>query len=125
MSEQPKNTPPKDGDNKKPRNLWVPILIALGVVLAVNLIYNAISAGKYKEATFSEFQKEMESGNLAEVELHPDRIVYMTKTEMEKPKAQQKGSYSGLPAGDVLAFARELGDQGVKVKKAPRKLKYS
>ena len=117
MSEQPKNTPPKDGDNKKPRNLWVPILIALGVVLAVNLIYNAISAGKYKEATFSEFQKEMESGNLAEVELHPDRIVYMTKTEMEKPKAQQKGSYSGLPAGDVLAFARELGNQGVKVKK--------
>ena len=46
MNEQPKNTPPKDGDNKKPRNIWLPILIALGVVLAVNLIYNAISAGK-------------------------------------------------------------------------------
>ena len=117
MSEQPKNTPPKNGDNKKPRNIWLPILIALGVVLAVNLIYNAISAGKYTETTFSDFQKELTSGNLAEVELYADRVIYMTKTEMEKPKAQQKGSYSGLPNGDILTMAQQLSDQGVKVKK--------
>ncbi len=117
MNEQPKNTPPKNGDNKKPRNIWLPILIAVGVVLAVNLIYNAISTGRYKETSFSEFQQEMNNGNLAEVELYADRVIYMTKDEMKKPKAQQKGSYSGLPNGDVLALARELGDQGVKVKK--------
>ena len=117
MNEQPNNTPPKNGDSKKPRNIWLPILIALGVVLAVNLIYNAISTGKYKETTFSDFQKEMQSGNLAEVELYADRVIYMTKAEKEKPKAQQKGCYSGLPNGDILALARELGDQGVTVKK--------
>jgi len=117
MSEQPKNTSPKSDDNKKPRNIWLPILIALGVVLAVNLIYNAISAGKYTETSFSEFQQEMKNGNLAEVELYADRVIYMTKAEMEKPKSQQKGSYSGLPSGDILALARELGNQGVKVKK--------
>ena len=117
MNEQPKNTPPKNGDNKKPRNIWLPILIALGVVLAVNLIYNAISAGKYTETTFSDFQKELTAGNLAEVELYADRVIYMTKAEMEKPKAQQKGSYSGLPNGDILTLAQQLSDQGVKVKK--------
>ena len=117
MSEQPKNTPPKSDDNKKPRNIWLPILIALGVVLAVNLIYNAISTSRYKETTFSDFQQEMQSGNLAEVELYADRVIYMTKAEMEKPKAQQKGCYSGLPSGDILTLARELSNQGVKVKK--------
>ena len=116
MENEPKKTPPQDGDNKKKRNIWLPILVALAVVLAVNMIYNAISAAKYKETDFSEFQKLMTEGQLAEVELRHDRIIFMSKADLEKPNAQQQGSYCGLPEGNVLGLAQELSQQGVKVK---------
>ena len=116
MSEQPNKTPPKGGDNKKPRNIWLPILIAVGVVLTVIMATNAISAGKYEETTFSEFQKARAEGKLAEVEIYEDRIIYMTKEDKEKPTSQQKGCYTGLPFGDALGLAEELTAEGVEVK---------
>ena len=117
MEEQNKNTPKKDDGDKKPKNLWLTIIITIAVVLAVNLIYNAISKSQYKETTFSDFEKVLEEGQLAEVELHADRVVYLTKEEAKKHPSQQKACYTGLPYGDILALARELTGSGVKVKK--------
>ena len=106
------NTPP--GKSNKP-NIWVVITITICIVLGFTLIYNAVSASQYKETTWSDFLAEKEAGNLSEVEIRSDRIIYMTKTELEKPAGEQKASYTGMPLGDVMSLANELVAQGVTV----------
>ena len=105
------NNKPNPGDNsenKKPRvKIFTMLLIAVAVVLVISSIYNAIKGSKYEQKTYTEFLAEMEAGNLAEVEILSDRILYMTKTELEKPDSQQMACYTGLPYGNVM----ELIDQ--------------
>ena len=105
-----RNDSPKDNnpDGKKPRRrILTMLLIAVAVVLLISSIYNAIKGSKYEQKTYTEFLAEMEAGNLSEVEILSDRILYMTKTELEKPDSQQMACYTGLPYGDVM----ELIDQ--------------
>ncbi len=109
------NDPQRDG--KKPKgNLWVILLITVVIVLAISTIFNAVMNSQYTETTYSDFAKAMQSDNLSEVQLHYDRIIYMTKEEAAKPAAQQKACFTGLPSGgDALALADKLNAQGVKV----------
>ena len=108
------NNNPTPGKSNKP-NVWVVITITICIVLGFTLIYNAVSASQYVETTWSDFLAEKEAGNLSEVEIRSDRIIYMTKTELEKPAGQQKASYTGMPLGDVMALANELVAEGVTV----------
>ena len=112
----------KDGstpEGKKPKNnIVLALVITVVVVLAVSFIYNAISKSRYTETDYNDFLKAWESGNLEEVELRADRIHYMTKEEAKKPASQQKACYTGLPSGgDTMELAKQLSDQGIKVKK--------
>ena len=85
-------------DSKKPRGrVFTMLLIAVAVVLLVTGIYNSINASKYELKTFSEFLTEMEAGNLSEVEIHSDRIYYMTKEEAEKPSNERRACYTVCP----------------------------
>ena len=106
------------GGPKKPKgNLWVTLLFSVAIMLLFSGIYNTIIDSQYTETTFSDFLKEEKAGNLSEVELKYDRIVYLTKTEAAKEPAQQKACYTGLPTGgDTMAMAERLAAQGVKVK---------
>ena len=105
------NKPPQ-GDDKKPKgNLLVTLIISVVIVLIVSSIFNYARNSQYEETTFSDFQEAMNSGQLAEVEIRVDRIVYMTKEEAAKPAGEQKACYTGLPSGDRLALARELTAQ--------------
>ena len=105
----------KNNDKKKP-NLLTTILISVVVILLISWIFNSISASQYKQTTFSHFLEAMEAGNLAEVELRADRIVYLTREEADKPGTQQKAFYTGLPTGsDTFALATALDEMGVKV----------
>ncbi len=119
MPMDPKQKKPDDPkkDNKKPKgNIWITVLISVIVLLLISTIYNAVVAGQYKETTYSDFASAMEKNNLAEVELHYDRIIYLTKDEAAKPASQQQACYTGLPSGgDALALADKLNAQGVKV----------
>ncbi|MBQ2383720.1 MAG: AAA family ATPase, partial [Oscillospiraceae bacterium] len=73
---------------------------------------------RYNETDYNQFLEVMDAGELAEVELRADRIIYMSKEEAGKPASQQKACYTGLPSGgDTMELARELADQGVKVKR--------
>jgi cell division protease FtsH len=90
------------------------LLIAMAVALAVSGLYNAYNDSKYTETTFTDFLTEMEAGNLAEVELHSDRIYYMTKQEAAKPAEEQKACFTGLPAGDHMALLERLHQLDVK-----------
>ncbi|MBO5129548.1 MAG: AAA family ATPase, partial [Oscillospiraceae bacterium] len=75
-----------------------------------------ISKSQYNQTTWSDFQEARLSDNLAEVELHYDRIVYLTRDQAELPASQQKACYTGLPSGsDTMALANELVASGVKV----------
>ena len=108
------NQPPKKPEGKKPK-IWVLLLVAVAIVLIISSIYTAMVNGQYTQTTFTEFMAEVDAGNLAEVEIHHDRVIYMTKAEKDKPARQQKACYTGLPYGDVLALAERLDVPDTKV----------
>ncbi len=114
--EQDRNNkqPEKDG-KKRPRVLLTLVLTALAL-LAIIWIFNAVNSSQYEQTVFSHFLDAMEAGNLSEVQLQHDRIVYLTKEEAQKPSSQQKAFFTGLPTGsDTFALAQQLDAMGVKV----------
>ncbi len=118
MEEKAKNPNPS-GDNgakeKRAKSLIATVLISVVVMLAIMLIYNAVSDSQYEETTYNEFHTAWKNGELSEVELRDDRIYYLTKDEAAKPANQQTAHFTGLPFGDILGLAQQLADDGVKV----------
>ena len=113
-----RNDPPKkpDGDDKKPKNIWMTVFISVAILLAVISIFNFVSSSQYTETTYSDFVDEMNAKNLEEVEIKHDRIIYMTKEEAAKPAGSQKACFTGLPSGsDTLALGNALDAMGVTV----------
>ena len=114
--EENKNQPPRKPEDKKPKlNIWLAIVATAVILFIFSSAYTSIRNSRYTETTFSDFMTEMKSNNLAEVELHYDRILYMTKAEAEKPAAKQKACYTGLPEGDILQLAKDLDAMGIQV----------
>ena len=103
-------------EGERPKNgIWTALIIALVLVLVFSWIYSAVESSQYVQTTYSDFRKAMETGQLAEVELRSDRVIYMTKEEAAKDPAVQKACFTGLPFGDILALADQLVDMGVAV----------
>ncbi|MBE6974699.1 MAG: ATP-dependent metallopeptidase FtsH/Yme1/Tma family protein [Ruminococcaceae bacterium] len=121
MERDPKNSRGKPdgtnpaGENKKGKNIWVALIATVVVVLVFSLIYNAVVDSQFEKVTFTDFMTAFENGELAEVEIHSDRLYYLTKAEAGKPANQQVICFTGLPFGDVLGLARELKDAGIDV----------
>ncbi len=113
------NGPNKPGDDKSPkRSIWLPLIIAVIAVIAIGSIYNMIAKSMYTETTWSDFRTAYHNNNLTEVEIHYDRVIYLTKEEAAKPAAQQKACFTGLPSSYTqMELADELYAQGVKVNK--------
>ncbi|MBQ8881690.1 MAG: ATP-dependent zinc metalloprotease FtsH [Oscillospiraceae bacterium] len=108
--------PPKKPDGKKPKlNIWITVMITVALVLVISVVYNFVKNSQYTQTTFTEFMTEAKANNLAEVEIHHDRVMYMTKEEKSKPPRQQKACYTGLPNGDILGLAQELNGLGTEV----------
>ena len=105
-----------EGDKPKSQ-LWTALIITLALVLLFSWVYNTVRNSQYTQTTYTEFRAAMDKGNLSEVEIQADRIVYMTKDEAAKNPSQQRASYTGLPSGNILELADELVDNGVKVTK--------
>ena len=113
------NEPPKkpDGDDKKPKNLITTLIISIAILLAVISIFNFVDKSKYTETTYSAFLDSMEKNQIAEAEIHNDRIIYMTKEEAAKPSGSRHACYTGLPTySDTLALGNTLDAMGVTVK---------
>ncbi len=114
--EQIKNQPPKKPEGKSPKGrILVIILISVVLLVAISSLYTAISDSKYTKTTLSDFFAELEKGNLAEVELHYDRVLYMTKDEAAKPAREQKACFTGLPNGNILELAERINAEDAKV----------
>ena len=111
------NEPNKNSQNeeKKPKGIWLALIITIAIVLGFTLLYNAVSGSQYKEVTYSDFVEARENGQLAEVSFQNDRVIYLTKEENTKPDREKKACYTGLPAGDLMSLADELVAAGVKV----------
>ena len=111
----PNNGKKPEGERPK-GSFFTPLMIALILVLLFSWIMNTVEKSQYTETTLSDFFEAKNSGQLAEVELRYDRILYMTKEEAAKDASRQKACYTGLPSGgDMLALAEELDAAGVKV----------
>ena len=108
----------KPDGNRPKGSIGTALLITLAIVLLVNWIYGSISKSQYTQTSFSDFLAAKDAGQLSEVEIQSDRIIYMTKEEAGKPAAMQKACYTGLPGGgDLIALSEELDAMGVKVDK--------
>ena len=108
----------KPGGNRPKGSIGTALLITLAIVLLVNWIYGSVSKSQYTQTSFSDFLAAKDAGQLSEVEIQSDRIIYMTKEEADKPAAMQKACYTGLPGGgDLIALSEELDAMGVKVDK--------
>ncbi len=112
-----------DQNNKKPGgdrpkgNYFTPLMIALVLVLVFSWVMNTVEKSQYTETTWNDFKQAKDAGQLSEVEIRSDRILYMTKEETAKDPSRQKACYTGLPTGgDLQALADELVDMGVTVK---------
>ena len=111
----PNNGKKPEGERPK-GSFFTPLMIALILVLLFSWIMNTVEKSQYTETTLSDFFEAKNSGQLAEVELRYDRILYMTKEEAAKDPSRQKACFTGLPSGgDMLALAEELDAAGVKV----------
>ena len=109
--------PPKKDPNeeKRPKNIWITILITVVIILIITSVYSAIAGSRYEEVTYSDFQSEMAADNLAEVEMRYDRLIYLTREEAQKKPAEQKACVTGLPGGNPRELADTLVAMGVKV----------
>ena len=115
--ENNQNDPQKNpqNENRKPKGIWLALIITIVIMITIVLAYNMITKSQYKEVTYSDFRTAMDNGELAEVELKYDRVVYQTKEEAQKPAAERKACFTGLPNGNALELADELHEMGVKV----------
>ncbi len=112
--EQNNNRPPEQ-DGKRPKSKLPLLLLSVVVILVISMIASMVSDSQYTKTTFSDFMDDVEKNNIAEVEIHHDRILYMTKDEAAKPANEQKACFTGLPAGDVLRLVETLDAKGITV----------
>ncbi len=112
---QPQDQNPETG--KKPKgNVWMSLFVTIAIVLIISVVFNAVSDSKYTSTTYSKFVEYERGGELKEVKIQGNRIIYMTKTEAAKEKTEQKACYTGMPAGgDAMALADRLAASGVEV----------
>ncbi len=125
------NTPPRGpaggspggnqgGDNKNRQPIFSMILIALALALALNMIFNRINSSRYQQVSYDQFLTLAESGELAEVEIQSDRIVFLTKTEATKPSSQQSACYTGkITDLDLNELIDTLHKNGTTVSQEP------
>ncbi len=104
-------------EEKKPRGgILVTLLLTVAAMALIIFLFNTIRGSKFEETTFSQFLVKMENGELAEVELHTDKIVYLTKLEATKPDDEQHYYFTGLPTGvKTIDLAVELHEMDVEV----------
>ena len=116
MDMNPKNSPKKPskpGDDKRKPNRWLALVVAIGAVLLIGTIYNAISNSQYTQTTWTDFREAMYAEQILEAEIHYDRVIYLTKDQAELPATQQKACYTGLPTTyNQMELADELIERG-------------
>ncbi len=115
-SQNPKKNPTENGaKEKKAKSLIATVVFTVVLMLAIMLIFNAVRDSQYQETTYDQFHSAWKNGELSEVEIHEDRIYYLTKAEAAKPAQEQTACFTGLPFGDILKLSQELAEDGVKV----------
>ena len=107
------NKPQKNG--KRPKgSIWLALVITVALVLLLSSIYNSVRNGQYTKTTYSEFLAAAESGQIREVQIQYDRIIYLTEEEAMKDPSRQKACFTGLPfGGDAMQLSEDLIAMGV------------
>ena len=105
-----------NNDDKRPKfSIWLTLIITVVIILSGTMVYKAVLNSQYTATTFSDFEAALAADAISEVQILPDRVVYMTTEEAAKPPASQQACYTGMPSGDILGFTREIAGKQVKV----------
>ena len=107
------DNPKKPGGDRPKINYVTMLMIALVLALVFSWIMNAVEKSQYTETTWDQFRETMKAGQLAEVEVQYDRIIYMTNEEAANDPSGQKACFTGLPSGDIMGLMDELTAMGV------------
>lgn len=68
------SNPNKKPEGDKPKSqMWTALIITLALVLLFSWVYNTVRNSQYTQTTYTQFRTAMDQGQLAEVELQPDR----------------------------------------------------
>jgi len=116
--EQNNNDPNKNKkpDGERPKNyIWTALIITLALVLIFSWVFNTVRNSQYNQTSYTEFRTAMDKGQIAQAEIHADRVIYMTKEEAAKDARSQRACFTGLPSGNVMELADELVAMGVDV----------
>ncbi len=89
--------PKKDPGSKRPKSMLALIAAALVFTVIVNLIYSAVANAYLQKITWTEYEALIEQSQLAEVVIHADRFVVLTKEEAAKEDEPQIRYYTGRP----------------------------
>ena len=90
-----------DPDKKRPKNILILVAVALAFTVIINLVYNAVNSAFLQQITYTEFQELVETSQVAEVVIHADRYVILTKEEAAKEDEPQIRYYTGR-VGDIM-----------------------
>ncbi len=88
---QKKNGP----DKKRPKSILILVAAALVFTVIINLVYNAVNNAFLQQITYTEFEELVEASQVAEVVIHADRYVILTKEEAAKEDEPQIRYYTG------------------------------
>ena len=77
------NKNPKE--NRPKGNIWVTLIITVAIILLISSIFNMVRGSQYTETTYTDFMDAFTAGELEEVLLRYDRVIYLTKEEAAKP----------------------------------------
>ncbi len=103
--------PKKDPNSKRPKSILVLIAAALAFTVIINLIYSAVTSAYLQKINFTEFEDMIAQSQVAEVIVHPDRYVILTKEEAAKEESQQIRYYTGradeITHSEVMDALRE------------------
>ena len=82
---QPKRSPNKpDPGNKKKKNIAVIIIAAVVFTLVLNMVYTAVSNAYLQPLPRSEFEQQLQQGEIKNVEFQSDRMLILTHEEAKK-----------------------------------------
>ncbi len=110
----PRKNPQEDPNDKKRKRVLLIVVVALALTLIINMIYTSIASAYLQPVSFSEFQEQLTTGQVVQVEFDTDRLLFLTREESEKPAGQQILYYTGLiPGQETTPLVTELEARGV------------
>jgi cell division protease FtsH len=91
-----------------PGGMLMTVLIIATIVIVLQLIFGALTGDRTERIHYNEFLALLEAGEVAHVEVQPDRLIITLKEETEAEADEVRATPTPVPAGNNF-FDRAMG----------------